>query len=58
MVIWFSLVFCVKNGCLKSQISNIDFNTVKIHQAFWYNIKYHYIKIFNNNKYESKESLQ
>ena len=41
---------------LKSQISNLYFNTVKIHQVFCYIWSINYITIFNNNKYISKES--
>ena len=40
------------------RISNLYFNTVKIHQVFLLHIKYNYTTIFNNNKYISKESLK
>ena len=43
---------------LKCQISNLYFNTVKIHQVFCYIWSINYITIFNNNKYISKESLK
>ena len=42
----------------QSQISNLYFNTVKIHQVFCYIWSINYITIFNNNKYISKESLK
>ena len=43
---------------LKSQISNLYFNTVKNSPGFLLHIKYNYITIFNNNKCMSKESLK
>ena len=48
---------CISSS-LKSQISNLYFNTVKSHQVFCYIWSINYITIFNNNKYKSKESLK
>ena len=48
---------CISSS-LKSQISNLYFNTVKSHQVFCYIWSINYITIFNNNKYISKESLK
>ena len=47
----------VASDIFTSQMSNLYFNTVKIHQV-GYNIKYTYIIISNNTKYVSKKSLQ
>ena len=46
------------NHWRRSQISNLYFNTVKIHQGFCYIWSLNYITIFNNNKCISKESLK
>ena len=49
------MIYCLSKAH-ESQISNLYFNTVKIHQVFCYIWSINYITIFNNNKYISKES--